>query len=171
MLAEISHRLGWSWASATSIQTTIQPPNQGVWKSRVPHVSGERVNRKRTGSEICMDVRARDGEQEKKRNSRAESTVTSVLCLHYDPSGKSRWCHHPLNTQTYTQAHAHTRTHTTMLRESLKYSDRHLNKFHEDTLGQRAHIFCLWLILSYFSDFEAYLIIIFSIFTQDTYIF
>ena len=68
--------------------------------------------------------RQRERERGRERSSGAESTVTTVLCLHYDPSGES---------QRYVDAtHTHKYVHT-CARGSTKILHSAHQKSHEDT--------------------------------------
>lgn len=61
-------------------------------------------------------VRQKGRDCESESSGGAESTVTSVLCLHYDPSGKSQRC--------VDATHAC----TPVPREALKYSTQHIRR-------------------------------------------
>ena len=68
--------------------------------------------------------RERDREHRRERSSGAESTVTTVLCLHYDPSGES---------QRYVDAtHTHKYVHTCARGRTKILHSAH-QKSHEDT--------------------------------------
>lgn len=63
-------------------------------------------------------------DKERERSGGAESTVTSVLCLHYDPSGESQRC----MDATHKQSHTLTHTPTPVPGEALKYSTQHIRR-------------------------------------------
>lgn len=65
-------------------------------------------------------------DKESERSGGAESTVTSVLCLHYDPSGESQRCMDATHKQSHTLTH--TRTPTPVPGEALKYSTQHIRR-------------------------------------------
>lgn len=69
--------------------------------------------------------REKERDKESESSGGAESTLTSVLCLHYDPSGESKRCVDATYTHTGTPAPG----------EALKYSTQHIRR----ALGQ--HIY------------------------------
>lgn len=70
------------------------------------------------------------GEEEAERSSGAESTVTSVLCLHYDPSGRQGDGGAPRRVHVRSHARACACTHT--VQTCAKGSTKILHSAHQE---------------------------------------